>query len=82
MARFTVIDGTPAPDTPQERRRVRMVATVPPQLVRCPYCSSNATVQVRLGMGRTRKGAKPSGGQKQIWCASCLMAGRMTVIDF
>lgn len=79
---FKVIQGTPAPDTPKERMRARVRANTPPELVRCPRCTSGALIQVRLGMHRTHKGAKPSGGAKQWVCALCLAQGEVITVDF
>jgi len=66
---FTVIDGTPSPETPKTRRLARIKAATPPILVRCPRCSGNAMMVVRLGMTWSR--GKPVGGQKQTICATC-----------
>ena len=76
---LTVIDGSEPPDTPLERVRRRMRASVPAELVRCPRCSSNAIMQIRLGMIWSRKRAV--GGQKQLICADCHGRGEYVPIS-
>jgi len=66
---FTVIDGGPEPETPKTRRLARIKAATPAVLVRCPRCTSNMMMQVRLGMFWSN--GKPVGGNKQIICADC-----------
>lgn len=81
--KFVVIDGTPAPEeTPRDKanaifRRVQKEVEAeygPSQQVRCHRCTGLAFIEVRLGM-IYRKGKKPSGGQKQLVCATCLQNG-------
>lgn len=84
MARtpFTVITGTPEPDAALKKRRASAKAILPPEFVRCPSCTGNAMVEVRLGMVRKYRGRPASGGQKQIVCALCLAQGRVVTVDF
>lgn len=74
---FSVIDGTPAPDTPVERRRARLRKSKPPELLRCNRCQSNAMLQVKLGMVYVN--GKASGGTKVTVCAMCLAHGEYVV---
>lgn len=67
---FTVIDGTPEPETPKTRRLARIKAATPAVLVRCRRCSGNAMIVVRLGMVWSSTG-QPTGGTKQTICATC-----------
>lgn len=78
---FTVIDGGPAPDTPKERRRKRIIADCPPELVRCPRCSGNEVEWKILGMFWSAT-KRPVGGQKQLVCSTCERNGQRTVIWF
>lgn len=77
--KFVVIDGSPAPDTPKERvlKRLRSQAG-PPNQVRCHRCTGLAFIEVRLGM-TYRKDRKPSGGQRQYVCVTCLQGGEYVV---
>lgn len=77
--KFVVIDGTPAPDTPKEQvlERLRQMEG-PPNQVRCHRCTGLAFIEVRLGM-TYRKGRKPSGGQRQLVCVTCLQSGEYVV---
>lgn len=72
---FTVIDGTPEPEGPKKR----MKASVPDTpIVRCPRCTGLAMIEVKLGM--VWKNGKPTGGQKQIVCGTCLARGEHVVV--
>jgi hypothetical protein len=79
---FTVIDGTPEPDKALAKRRASAKAILPPEFIRCPSCTGNAMIEVRLGMVRKYRGRPASGGQKQIVCALCLAQGRVVTVDF
>lgn len=78
---FTVIDGTPEPDKALAKRRATAKALLPPEFIRCPSCTGNAMIQIRLGMVRKFKGRPASGGQKQTVCAACLTQGRIVPVD-
>jgi len=78
---FTVITGTPEPDAALKKRRASAKAILPPEFVRCPSCTGNAMIEIRLGMVRTYRGKPASGGQKQIVCATCLAQGRTVIVD-
>lgn len=84
MARlpFTVINGTPEPDKALAKRRASAKAILPPEFVRCPSCTGNTMLQVRLGMVRKYRGRPASGGQKALVCVQCLSQGRTTLVDF
>jgi len=77
---FTVIDGSAAPDTPLERVRRRVRAATPSELVRCPRCSGNTMLAVKIGM--LWSNGKPVGGQKQTVCATCHGKGEHVLIAF
>lgn len=72
---FAVINGTPAPDTPDERRNARMRATGEATgCWCCPSCGSLTFVEVRNAVPKKRAfGA----GTKLKACAMCLMKGRL-----
>nr|WP_312446726.1 hypothetical protein [Brevundimonas naejangsanensis] len=56
-----------------------MKASVPDMpIVRCPRCTGLAMIEVKLGM--VWKNGKPTGGQKQIVCATCLARGEHVVV--
>lgn len=59
----------------------RVKASAPSILVRCPRCSSNAMMQIRLGMTWSRTN-QPVGGQKQVICADCHSRGEYVVVSF
>lgn len=67
---FKVIDGTPEPEGPLKRMKSSLPDT---PLVRCPRCTGLAMMEVKLGM--VWKNGKPTGGRKQIVCATCLARG-------
>lgn len=72
---FKVIDGTPEPEGPLKR----MKASVPDTpIVRCPRCTGLAMLEVKLGM--VWKNGKPTGGQKQIVCGTCLARDEHVVV--
>jgi hypothetical protein len=73
---FLVIDGTPPPDTHQERLRKRLRAQPKPEhLIRCRRCTGISVIETKLGM--TFRNGKAVGGQKQLICAICsLQDGR------
>lgn len=77
---FTVIDGTPEPETPKTRRLARIKAATPAVLVRCPRCASNMMMQVRLGMFWSAQ-HRPVGGNKQTICADCLSRGEYVLVS-
>jgi hypothetical protein len=78
---FTVINGTPEPDKATAKRRASAKAILPPEFVRCPSCTGNAMIEIRLGMVRKYRGRPASGGQKRIVCATCLAQGRTVIVD-
>lgn len=77
--RFTVIEGTPAPDTPAEqvRKRVR-AADKPASMIQCHRCGGREVIETKIGV--MKKNGKPSGGTKQLLCAGCFMKGERVVI--
>lgn len=75
---FKVIDGTPAPDTPKQRRLDRIRKAKPPELIRCHRCQGNAMIQVKLGMVYVN--GKASGGTKTTVCAMCLARGEYVCV--
>lgn len=81
MGKLHVITGTPAPDTPAERQRKRLVkAGTESGCLSCPRCGSLALTEVRTGM-RPGSTGKPVGGTKQWICAMCQMKGEWVVVS-
>lgn len=77
--RFTVIQGSPAPDTPQEQVRTRVrKAEKPATMVQCHRCGGREVIETKIGV--TIKNGKPSGGTKQLLCALCFMKGERVVV--
>lgn len=79
MAKFTVIDGSPPPDTPQQRVRERIKrAPKPASMIQCHRCGCREVLELKTGMlyqeGRTK------GGTKAIVCAACFMKGERVVL--
>lgn len=73
---FKVIDGTPEPEGPLKRMKASLPDT---PIVRCPRCTGLAMLEVKLGM--TWRNGKPTGGQKQVVCATCLARGEHVVVS-
>ncbi len=72
---FRLIHGTPEPEGPRKRMKAQ---AKPSHIVRCPRCTGLAMIEVKLGM--VWKNGKPTGGQKQIVCATCLARGEHMVL--
>lgn len=72
---FKVIDGTPEPEGPKKRMKAR---AKPSHIIRCPRCTGLSMIEVKLGM--EMKNGKPTGGQKQIVCATCLAQGEHVAV--
>jgi hypothetical protein len=72
---FKVIDGTPEPEGPLKRLKASLPDT---PIVRCPRCTGLAMLEVKLGM--VWKNGKPTGGQKQIACATCMARGEQVLV--
>lgn len=76
---FHVIDGTPAPDTAQEKARKRVRAMPKPAaMIQCHRCGGREVIETKTGV--MRKNGKPSGGTKQLLCAGCFMKGERVVV--
>jgi hypothetical protein len=77
--RFTVITGTPAPDTPveQSRKRVRSMPK-PAAMVQCHRCGGREVMETKTGV--LMKDGKPSGGTKALLCVGCLLRGERVVL--
>ncbi|MBN7822176.1 hypothetical protein [Bowmanella yangjiangensis] len=75
---FTVINGTPPPDTPKQRVLDRVKASRPADFVSCHRCGGMEVIETKTGV--TIKAGKKSGGTKQLLCASCFMRGERVVI--
>lgn len=79
MTRLTVIEGTPAPDTPQERLRERLrKSPKPAEMLQCHRCGGREMMETKLGM--MLKDGKATGGTKQILCVGCLLRGERVVV--
>lgn len=77
---FHVIAGTPAPDTPDEQRRQRLVRSgVATGCLTCHRCGGMTITEVKTGM-RIGKSGKPVGGTRQWICTLCHMKGQWVVV--
>jgi hypothetical protein len=70
---FHVIQGTPTPDTDQEkvRKRVRTMPK-PPGMPQCVRCGGREYIEAKIGTGKT--------ATKQRICVICLMKGERVVM--
>lgn len=68
-----VIQGTPAPDTAQEkvRKRVRAMAR-PPGMPQCVRCGGREYIESKIGAGK--------GATKLRLCVLCLLGGERVVM--
>ena len=75
-----VIQGIPAPETPQEqvRKRVRK-ADKPATMVQCHRCGGREVIETKIGI--MMKDGKPSGGTKTLICVCCLLQGKRVVVS-
>lgn len=79
MPKLTVIDGTPAPDTPAERVRKRVrAADKPAAMIQCHRCGGREVIEAKVGM--VIKNGRPQGGTKTILCATCHRQGDRVVL--
>lgn len=77
--KLTVIQGTPAPDTPVERVRKRVrAAGKPPSMIQCHRCGGREVIEAKVGM--VMKNGRASGGTKSILCATCHRNGERVVL--
>lgn len=72
--RLHVIDGTPAPDTAQERvrRRVRG-APKPAEMPQCHRCGGREYIEAKIGAGKAVT--------KQKLCVCCLLQGQRIIMS-
>lgn len=79
MSRFTVIEGTPPPDTREQRviDRIKKLAK-PPGMIQCPRCGSREVLP--LTTGALLRNGKVAGGTTVHVCASCFMNGERVVL--
>ena len=71
--RFTVIDGTPAPETPAEQVRKRVRAMPRPKAMpQCGRCGGREYIEAKIGIGKSVS--------KQKLCVLCLMGGERVVM--
>lgn len=76
---LTVIHGTPAPDTPEDRRRRRVKAMPRVQSqIMCHRCGGMEFIQTLSGP--LLKDGKVTGGIKILLCAACFMRGERVVV--
>jgi hypothetical protein len=79
MSRFTVIDGTPPPDTPKQRATDRIKRTQKPaSMIQCHRCGCREVLP--LTTGALLRNGKVSGGTTVHVCASCYMKGERVVL--
>jgi hypothetical protein len=74
VRRFTVIEGSPEPDTPKARSRSRVRAMErPAEMLQCRRCGGREFTETVTG-ALVRRG-KMVGGTKTLVCVTCLLAG-------
>lgn len=79
MSRFTVIEGTPPPDTPQQRAVDRIKKTPrPASMIQCHRCGCREVLELKTGV--LYQDGKTKGGTKAIVCAACFMKGERVVL--
>jgi hypothetical protein len=79
MSRFTVITGTPPPDTREQRVIDRIKKTrKPANMIQCPRCGSREVLP--LTTGALLRDGKVTGGTTVHVCASCFMKGERVVL--
>lgn len=78
MAKFTVIEGTPPPDTPKQRVVDRLKAIRQPDILECPRCAGREVLELRSGV--THKQGRISGGIATVVCATCFLKGERVVL--
>lgn len=79
MAKFTVIDGGPPPDTPKQRALDRIKKMpMPAEMIQCKRCGCREVLELKTGM--LMQDGKPTGGTKAIVCAACFMKGERVVL--
>ena len=79
MSRSTVIDGTPPPDTREQRVTDRIKATPKPaDLIQCHRCGCREVLP--LTTGAVLKNGKVSGGTTVHVCAACFLKGERVVL--
>lgn len=76
---FTVISGTPAPDTPRERarKRVKAMPRTECQLM-CQRCGAMEFIETLAGP--IVLNGNVQGGTKILLCAACFMRGERVVV--
>jgi hypothetical protein len=79
MAKFTVINGSPPPDTPRQRVVDRLKkAPKPASMIQCHRCAGREVLELKTGV--LYQGGKTKGGTKAIVCAGCFMKGERVVL--
>ena len=68
MPRFTVIDGTPSPDSPTERIRTKYRASRMDGIPQCPRCGGREYVVAKIGKASNKL------------CVLCLTRGERIVM--
>lgn len=78
MAKLHSIAGTKPPDTPKQRVADRMKQNKPMPLIECPRCAGHEVIETKVGV--MMKSGKPTGGTKQLICATCAIKGERVVV--
>lgn len=79
MSRFTIIDGTPPPDTPKQRAADRIKKMPKPAtMLQCNRCGCREVLELKTGV--LYQDRKTKGGSKAIVCAACFMKGERVVL--
>lgn len=79
MAKFTVIDGSPPPDTATQRLTDRIKRQPKPaHMISCHRCGCREVLELKTGV--LFQEGKTKGGTKATVCAACFMKGERVVL--
>ena len=79
MAKLYVIQGTKPPDTPAQKVRNRIKALPKPaSMIQCHRCGGREVIETKIGV--MFKNGCPSGGTKNLICATCHRNGERVVL--
>jgi transcription elongation factor Elf1 len=74
-----LVPATPKPEkTKRQKILARAASVLPPQMIRCPRCSSLEFVQTVLGA--EMKNGRISGGRKELACLHCMLKGERVIV--
>jgi hypothetical protein len=79
MPRFTVIPGSPPPDTPKQCVIDRIKKhPKPAAMIQCHRCGCREVLELKTGV--LYQDGRATGGTKAIVCAHCFMKGERVVL--